>query len=63
MGYGLALFVRSQFAKSESVLEKIYISELGLDGKGGKGGPIGGDDDDHHPGVNGNGNASRAALS
>lgn len=68
MGYGLALFVRSQFAKSESKLEKIYISELGLDGKGGpKGtgsGPLaGGDDDDQppHPAVNASG--SRAALS
>jgi hypothetical protein len=30
--YGVALFVRSQFARSKSMLEKIYISELGLDG-------------------------------
>jgi hypothetical protein len=30
MGYGLALFVRSQFARSTSRLEKIYIDELGL---------------------------------
>jgi len=34
MGYGLALFVRSQFARSRSSLEKIYIAELGLDGSG-----------------------------
>lgn len=48
MGYGLALFVRSQFAKSESKLEKIYISELGLDGSGNGGpkGPLGGDDEE-----------------
>lgn len=32
MGYGLALFVRSQFARSKSTLEKTYIHELGLDG-------------------------------
>lgn len=32
MGYGLALFVRSQFARSTSTLEKTYITELGLDG-------------------------------
>ncbi len=38
MGYGLALFVRSQFARSESRLEKIYIEELGLDGDGHAGG-------------------------
>lgn len=31
MGSGLALFVRSQFARSKSTLEKIYIEELGLD--------------------------------
>lgn len=30
MGMGLAVFVRSQFARSESRLEKIYIDELGL---------------------------------
>jgi hypothetical protein len=30
MVYGLALFTRSQFARSESKLEKIYIDELGL---------------------------------
>ncbi len=31
MGFGLALFTRSQFARSTSHLEKIYIEELGLD--------------------------------
>lgn len=31
MGYGLLLFARSQFARSHSKLEKIYIEELGLD--------------------------------
>lgn len=30
MGSGLALFVRSQFARSKSTLEKTYIDELGL---------------------------------
>lgn len=39
MGYGLALFVRSQFARSHSQLEKIYIEELGLDGEGPLGPP------------------------
>lgn len=34
MGSGLALFVRSQFARSKSTLEKIYIEELGLDQDG-----------------------------
>jgi hypothetical protein len=34
MSYGLALFVRSQFARSKSTLEKTYITELGLDGSG-----------------------------
>jgi hypothetical protein len=38
MIYGLLLFVRSQFARSTSTLEKIYISELGLDGPPGSGG-------------------------
>ena len=38
MLYGLMLFVRSQFARSTSKLEKIYISELGLDGSAGSGG-------------------------
>lgn len=35
MLYGLFLFVRSQFARSTSKLEKIYIAELGLDGSAG----------------------------
>ena len=30
MAFGLAVFARSQFARSESQLEKIYIDELGL---------------------------------
>ena len=34
MGSGFALFVRSQFARSTSTLEKIYIEELGLDQDG-----------------------------
>lgn len=38
MGYGLALFVRSQFARSTSKLEKIYIGELGLGGDAGASG-------------------------
>jgi hypothetical protein len=38
MGYGLALFVRSQFARSTSKLEKIYIDELGLGDGGAPGG-------------------------
>jgi hypothetical protein len=49
MGYGVALFVRSQFARSKSTLEKIYIAELGLDGShdGSAGAaPTGSDDDD-----------------
>src|SRR5690606_38347322 len=29
MGMGLALFARSQFARSSSRLEKVYIAELG----------------------------------
>ncbi len=32
MGFGLALFARSQFARSRSTLEKTYIEELGLSG-------------------------------
>ena len=40
MASGVALFVRSQFSKSTSKLEKIYIDELGLrDGQRDKGGP------------------------
>ncbi|MDB4940989.1 MAG: hypothetical protein JWP97_523 [Labilithrix sp.] len=34
MGYGLALFVRSQFARSKPTLTESYIAELGLDGSG-----------------------------
>jgi hypothetical protein len=30
IGFGLALFARSQFARSRSTLEKTYIDELGL---------------------------------
>jgi len=41
MGYGLALFLRSQFARSTSKLEKIYIEELGLDGSAPKAGGAG----------------------
>jgi len=43
MGYGLALFVRSQFARSKSVLEKTYIEELGF----GDTAPRGGSDANH----------------
>jgi len=32
MSYGLALFFRSQFSRAHSKLERIYITELGLDG-------------------------------
>lgn len=63
MGYGVALFVRSQFARSRSTLEKIYISELGLDGSrsgGGASGASGGehDPDDHEAAHAVNGEAS-----
>jgi hypothetical protein len=44
MTYGLALFVRSQFARSTSRLEKIYIDELGL-GEGGARPALGSGDD------------------
>jgi hypothetical protein len=60
MAYGLALFVRSQFARSRSTLEKTYITELGLDGSGGaSGGSSGGetDDDESTHAVSGNGAA------
>lgn len=65
MAYGLSLFVRSQFARSTSTLEKTYIEELGLgDSGGGSGGSSGSapDDDDEHDthAVNGNGAASVA---
>lgn len=65
MGYGLALFARSQFARSKSTLEKTYISELGLDGSGkGSAGSSGGehdDDDDRTHAVNG-ANGARASA-
>lgn len=70
MGSGLALFVRSQFARSTSKLEKNYISELRLDGSspgraGGGGSLVGSDDDDASShAVSGNGApASRASAS
>ena len=48
MSYGVALFVRSQFARSKSMLEKIYIAELGLDGShDGSSGAAGGELDDN----------------
>ena len=50
MTTGLALFVRSQFARSRSTLEKTYIEELGL-GEG-----AGGSTDSHS--VNGSGSPS-----
>jgi hypothetical protein len=34
MGYGLALFARSQFARSKASLPTNYITELNLDGRG-----------------------------
>jgi hypothetical protein len=66
MTYGVALFVRSQFARSKSTLEKTYISELGLDGSGKGSGGTGDAHDDDERGddahvVNGNGAASRRA--
>ncbi len=56
MVYGLLLFVRSQFARSTSKLEKIYIEELGLGASGGSSSSAGlaasssedAADDDHH---------------
>lgn len=64
MTYGVGLFVRSQFARSTSTLEKTYISELGLDGSGngsGGGGDAHDDDDDRAHVVNGNGATPRRA--
>ena len=60
MGYGLALFARSQFARSKSTLTETYIAELGLDGSGRGSGDSGSggshdDDDDRSHAVNGNG--------
>jgi hypothetical protein len=64
MGYGLALFARSQFARSKSTLTETYIAELGLDGSGsgssGSGNDDSHDDDDSHA-VNGNGAPARRA--
>lgn len=66
MGYGLALFVRSQFARSHATLTENYISELGLDGSGrGSSGSGDGDshddDDDRSHAVNGNGASAVSA--
>jgi hypothetical protein len=67
MSYGVALFVRSQFARSKATLVESYIAELGLDdsgkGPGGSGGSPRADDehDDDAHAVNGNG-ASRASA-
>ena len=49
MFYGLALFVRSQFARSKATLVDTYIAELGLDGAGGASGvsPPGDDEAAH----------------
>ena len=55
MGYGVALFVRSQFARSKSTLEKTYIAELGLDGSH--------DGDDKAHAVNGNGSSHPSSRS
>lgn len=67
MSYGVALFVRSQFARSKSTLEKIYIAELGLDGSGGgSSGPssaAGEEDDDDDAAHAVNGDASSHASS
>jgi hypothetical protein len=52
MGSGLALFVRSQFARSKSRLEKIYIDELGL-----------GDGPPKTPWVNGSGSSDQDIAS
>jgi hypothetical protein len=64
MGYGVALFVRSQFARSKAPLVDSYIAELGLDGSGK--GPTGSapssdeHDDDAHA-VNGDAPARAAS--
>ena len=66
MGCGLALFVRSQFARSKATLTETYIKELGLDGSGrassdtGTGSPDDDDDDKSHA-VNGNGTSASPA--
>lgn len=53
MGYGVALFARSQFARSKATLVDNYISELGLDpgsrtGGSGSAGASADDGDDEH---------------
>ncbi|MEA2751390.1 MAG: hypothetical protein QOI41_5533 [Myxococcales bacterium] len=71
MGYGVALFVRSQFARSKSTLEKIYIAELGLDGShdGSAGASSDSGDDGEGAGpegahaVNGDGSSHRSPAS
>ncbi|MDB5218085.1 MAG: hypothetical protein JWO86_6012 [Myxococcaceae bacterium] len=71
MGYGVALFVRSQFARSRSTLEKIYIAELGLDGShdgsAGASSDSGDDGDGAGPegahAVNGDGSSRRSPAS
>jgi hypothetical protein len=64
MGYGLALFVRSQFARSKPTLTENYITELGLDGSGaGSAFSPADEDDDATHAVNGlGGSASRASA-
>ena len=64
MGYGLALFARSQFARSKPTLTETYIKELGLDGAG-RGSTDSGsdshdDDEDRSHAVNGNAVAGAA---
>ena len=66
MAYGLALFARSQFARSKPTLTETYIKELGLDGSGrGSADSGGGDshDDDESHAVNGSGVAGAASSS
>jgi hypothetical protein len=58
MTTGLALFVRSQFARSKSTLEKTYIEELGLGGHS-SGGGRGGSSASHS--VNGSGSPDSVA--
>jgi hypothetical protein len=71
MGYGVALYARSQFARSKATLVETYISELGLDGGGGGNGSLGSslsgdssdEDDKATHAVNGNGAASSSRAS
>lgn len=58
MTTGLALFVRSQFARSKSTLEKTYIDELGLGEQPPRRGP-GGSSDSHS--ANGSGSPDSVA--